>query len=744
MRKARNIRKHQKNREGRRILFTFSLWMFTIGLFLNTGFAAADNPEIDREGDNYRTDFQFIIKGDRMKADSLAEILRSTKNIKKQIEINNLLGAYYESTSDYPLAISYLSLANDLNKNNNYINDKIFTWNYIGYVYWHQSRYDSSLYYHNLAFDLEKNKKLQNSNVAFTCLMLGSDYYDLGDYIKTSEFFFESLKLYEKLKDTTGQIQAHNRLSKLYYKLKDFKSSENHILIARNLNQNVQYHRETAVTFNNIGNIKIETGFLDSALYYFTKTLQHFAKCGDVIGQSIACINLGDTYSSLYKSDSSERSLLDSAYFYYQRSYSLNKMVDNKFGMIYGLWGMADVELKKGNINNAVLNYRNALQQSKLINAKSEEYNLYWKMHNVFEILNNNDSSYYYLKNYVRVKNSLENEEQTKALLRQESKYETEKRIREQTAEMDKEKLIAAEKNKWKNYIIIAVILIASGLTYMVFTSVKRLKIIASKNEIIKRINSELILQKKEITDSINYAGRIQEAILPSANFFEECHVNCFVLYKPKDIVAGDFYWLERKDDIVFVAAADCTGHGVPGAMVSVVCSNALNRTVLEFGITETGKILDKTRELVLDTFSKSDKDVKDGMDISLIAINQKTQEVFWSGANNPLCYIASGRLHEIKADKHPIGKSDSPVSFKTHSLPVKKGDMLYLFSDGYADQFGGEKGKKFKYKPLKELLLKNHSLELAQQQKILDQNFEKWRGNLEQVDDVCMIGIRV
>lgn len=696
------------------------------------------------EGFAYRDSFQFIIKGDKSKLDSLIKISKETKQTEQLIEINNLIGAYYESTSDYKKALSYLDLADKLNSGNKYIHAKIFTYNYIGYVYWHKSKYDSSLFYHNNALHLAKIHHLENSDVGFTYLMLGCDYYDLGDYIKTSEYFFESLKLSEKINDTIGQILAHNRLSKLYYKLKDFKSSESHIEIAWHLNQKIQYYRETAITYNNIGNIKIETGLLDSALYYFTKTLQHFTKCGDIIGQSIACINLGDTYNGLYKLNTSNKTLLDSCYVYYEKSYWLNNSVDNIFGMIYGLWGMGDVELEKGNIVNSVLNYRNALNQSVKINAKSEEYNLYWKMFNVFERLGNKDSSYYYLKNYVKVKNSLGNEEQTKALLRQESKYETEKRIREQTAEVEKEKFIEEEKNKWKNYVIIGVIIIAFVLTYVVFISIKRLKIIASKNEIINIINTELIIQKKEITDSINYARRIQDAILPSATFFNECNINNFVLYKPKDIVAGDFYWLECKDNIMFVAAADCTGHGVPGAMVSVVCSNALNRTVLEFGLKETGEILDKTRDLVIETFSKSDKDVKDGMDISLIAIDQITHEVLWSGANNSLCYIASNKFYEIKADKYSIGKTDLLTPFKTHRLQLKKGDTLYLFTDGFADQFGGEKGKKFKYKPLKELLFKNKDLSLDQQKNILDRTFEEWKGNLEQVDDVCVIGIKI
>ena len=195
---------------------------------------------------------------------------------------------------------------------------------------------------------------------------------------------------------------------------------------------------------------------------------------------------------------------------------------------------------------------------------------------------------------------------------------------------------------------------------------------------------------------------------------------------------------------MILVAVADCTGHGVPGAMVSVVCSTALNRTVLEFGITDPGKILDKTREIVLETFAKSHGDVKDGMDISLVSINTKTYEIKWAGANNPLWYITGNELNDITADKQPIGSSFDPHPFQTHGLQLQEGDMLFLFTDGYADQFGGEKGKKIKYKPLKDLLLHNANLPTEMQEQVLDSTFENWKNGVEQVDDVCIMGIRM
>jgi len=250
--------------------------------------------------------------------------------------------------------------------------------------------------------------------------------------------------------------------------------------------------------------------------------------------------------------------------------------------------------------------------------------------------------------------------------------------------------------------------------------------------------------KNKDIIDSINYAKRLQNALLPSLGLINSNLPNSFIYYKPKDIVAGDFYWFEKHNDLLFIAAADCTGHGVPGAMVSVVCSGALTRTINELHITQPDLILNKTRELILETFAKSNEEVKDGMDISLLCIDKKNKTAFWSGANNPLWYAQNKAMLEIKPDKQPIGKTDNAAPFTTHKIDCKTETIFYLFTDGMADQFGGPKGKKYKYKQMQELLLKNHHLTFDQQKEFIDKSFKEWKGKLEQVDDVCVMGIGV
>jgi serine phosphatase RsbU (regulator of sigma subunit) len=276
---------------------------------------------------------------------------------------------------------------------------------------------------------------------------------------------------------------------------------------------------------------------------------------------------------------------------------------------------------------------------------------------------------------------------------------------------------------------------------------IERTKEIHHQKEMVEEKN-------KEILDSINYAERLQKAILPPIKNVKALVPNSFILFKPKDIVSGDFYWMDGRSNNLLLAAVDCTGHGVPGAMVSVVGANGLNRCVREYGLKKTGPILDKLRELILETFETSDHEVKDGMDISLChlhverAKNEKSETVLleWSGANNPLWILRKEKneIEEIKADKQPIGKHDQPTPFTTHEFELRTGDTFYLFTDGYADQFGGPRGKKFKYKTLQDLLISMRTESMEKQQEILNKEFELWRGELEQVDDVCIIGVRV
>ncbi|MBI3501028.1 MAG: PAS domain S-box protein [Bacteroidetes bacterium] len=262
-------------------------------------------------------------------------------------------------------------------------------------------------------------------------------------------------------------------------------------------------------------------------------------------------------------------------------------------------------------------------------------------------------------------------------------------------------------------------------------------KDIRDKNYIIEQKN-------KDITDSINYAQRIQQAILSDVDEIKKNLPQSFILFKPKDIVSGDFYWFTHRDSTTFIAAVDCTGHGVPGGFMSMIGNSFLNEVVNEKDILQPNLILNELREKIIRALRQKGEvmENKDGMDISLCAI--KGNELLFSGANNPLWIIRNNKLQEIPADKQPIGSHPNPKPFTLNKISLEKGDSIYLFSDGYADQFGGPKRKKFMYRQLEELLLSIHEKEMNEQKKILDSTIESWKGNLDQIDDILVIGIRI
>jgi serine phosphatase RsbU (regulator of sigma subunit) len=259
----------------------------------------------------------------------------------------------------------------------------------------------------------------------------------------------------------------------------------------------------------------------------------------------------------------------------------------------------------------------------------------------------------------------------------------------------------------------------------------------------LNRTLSELKEQKLELTDSIKYAKRIQKAVFKSPIDLQKILPESFFLYKPKDIIAGDFYWVECIEHYILFAVADCTGHGVPGAIVSVVCHNAMKRAIRRTTSTNPAVILDKTRELVIESFDGSDEEIKDGMDVALCVYNTQTRELNYAGANINLHYLHNQKLKIIKANKQPIGQYPNQVPFVNHKVKLEPGDCIYLFTDGISDQFGGPKGKKYKYKRVRDLISEVAHLSLPLQYDNIQQEFINWKGNLQQVDDVCMVGIK-
>jgi len=559
-----------------------------------------------------------------------------------------------------------------------------------------------------------------------------------------------------------------------------------------------------ANTLNNIGIIYREQQNHDKALVYFKKSFKLKKQIGDKLGAANSLGNIGGVYSS--------KNQRGKALDYYNRGLSLLESEPNNrtkagfinnIGTIYlanknyekakeylneGLkmrialsdlrstassyisLGRMHIELKQ--FKEAVKFNKKALDIAQKVGLLKESMEASKYLYESYKKENQLKESLKMLEFYILMKDSLGSDKNKQEVVRQEFKYQYEKQHladslefvkKEELKEIEHNTILRQEQNQ--RYILyggILFLILLASLTYRSYSQKKKNNItLSEKNNIIIR-QKEIVEEKnQEITDSIQYAKRIQNAILPPTKLVKEYLANSFVYYKPKDIVAGDFYWMETVDyeenmsnsetptfksrDILF-AAADCTGHGVPGAMVSVVCNNGLNRSVREHKLTDPGKILDKTREIVVQEFEKSEEEVKDGMDIALCSLKQEDGrwKLKYAGAHNPLWIIRGEELLETKANKQPIGKFDNPEPYTTHNIELQKGDSIYIFSDGYADQFGGEEGKKLKTSNFKKLLLSIQNETMDKQKQLLEDAFEKWKGDIEQLDDVCVIGVRI
>jgi serine phosphatase RsbU (regulator of sigma subunit) len=345
--------------------------------------------------------------------------------------------------------------------------------------------------------------------------------------------------------------------------------------------------------------------------------------------------------------------------------------------------------------------------------------------------------------------------DESQALVTRNKLLETEKKQQELKTEKEKQVRKMAVGIGILLFIVAAMILIG-----LVSTRKQNQKLAESKRQ-IEKINADLaatnseVLKQKEIieqknlsiTDSIQYARRIQSAVLPPPDFLTEWGIDNFILYKPKDIVSGDFYWGVKNEKRIIVAAGDCTGHGVPGAFMSMLGHAFLDEIVNTREIENAASILNILRDEIISTLKQkgSAGETRDGMDISLVILDREKQKAHYAGANNPLFLIRDDRMIKYQADHMPIGiHFISFTPFTNQEIEIRKGDYLYLFTDGYADQFGGPRGKKFMYKPFQELLARNHREPMQSQKELLDKTFEEWKGNLEQVDDVLVIGMHI
>lgn len=432
---------------------------------------------------------------------------------------------------------------------------------------------------------------------------------------------------------------------------------------------------------------------------------------------------------------------------YADEAISLSRSLEYEKGLGLGYSALARTRQYKGDYDLALRYYAKALQFARLSDAKHQIMEIYKSYADIYAFLGQYKSAYLYQRSYAAIKDSIFNSENSLDLFDLRERYEEEKKQQEReflTKENEHQHAVdEAEHAKHLAMVWFAVTGLGLVLLFAIFIF-NRFRVTNRQKCIIE--DQKLIVEEKnrEVTASIVYAKRIQEAILPPQTLIDKVLPNAFFMYRPKDIVSGDFYWVDEQNERVYFAAVDCTGHGVPGALVSIIGHNGLTRAIHEFQLTQPGAILDKLNELVEVTLRQRETEVRDGMDIALCCLNYKSNEIEFAGANNPLYLIRDGVLSLFKADKQPIGKYDGRKPFENHRFTFLEGDTFYIFSDGMADQFGGSMGKKFKYKAFRELLLNIQDLSMSEQMDQIDTAFTAWKGEFEQVDDVCIVGVRV
>ncbi|HXD92261.1 MAG TPA: tetratricopeptide repeat protein [Bacteroidia bacterium] len=676
------------------------------------------------------------------KTDSVQHLLKTDKEDTTKLKHLIYLCWTFRSIGSYDTALIYgkqsLTLANKLG----YKRGLGKAYSTIGNVYHDLSNYPLALDYYLKALKLYQDVGYQNG-IGSSYTNIGLVYYYQANYPKALEFYLKDLKIRTDCNDKVGMATCYGNIGLVYTDQSDYTKALDYYLKALQINQTIDEKKGIADCYLNIGIVYHYQSHYKEALNYYLKSLKMNQDLSDKQGAGTCYTNIGNVYSDTHD--------YTKALEYYLKDLQLKESIGDQQGAAVCYSNMGGLYFDTKDFKNAIQYSSKCLQISKQIGYTEGQRIAYENLARAYGKTNNYNEAYQCEVAFKQLTDSIFNADNSKQLGDMKTKFEVEKKEGELKLKSEAAELINNQEKKQQQFIIYAVVFVL--VIVFVFSGFlfRRFKITQKQKHIIQLQKDEVSRQKhlveehqKEIIDSITYAKRLQQAILPADAEIKKHLPNNFIYYQPKDIVAGDFYWMEHLDGITFIAAADSTGHGVPGAMVSIVCSNSLNRAVKEFGLRDTGKILDKTRELVLETFEKSGEQIKDGMDISLLAINKSKQQINWSGANNQLWYISNNKLIEVKADKQPIGKTDNPTPFTTHHIALNPNDIFYLMTDGYADQFGGTKGKKFKYKQLEDLVIANSDKSLDEQKQILTTTFNTWKTNLEQVDDVTIIGIKM
>ena len=705
----------------------------------------------------------------------------------------NTIGVVNYYQGNYDNALKFYSQSLDIKKQNNDTSGTIATLNNMAIAYQNLGEYETSLKYSEDALNLSEKIK-DKQEIARGLNNIGQVNFQLGKFDLSLSAYLKALTINEDLNDKGGIANSLSNIGVIHQARKEYDKALEYFKKCLSINEEINDIEGIAFELTDIGNIHHLKKETDLALEYYFKSLKYMEELNFKEGVASCYGNISGVYN--------EKKQYQKALEYCQKSLKLYEEMKDKNHLAASYATLAIIYRDIGNFSTALKYYNEAISIQKEISSKEYIADTYQSLSKLYEKQNDFKKAYEFHQLYSQTKDSLLNEESSKQIAEMQTKYETEKKQKEiellnkdkelQNVELEKKEAEVKKQNTQKIafgmgflLVLVLALVIFRGYKQKEKSNLllkKQKQQIQIKNSHLENANTEIIQQKKEIEEknheilaSIRYAQRIQQAILPPQKLVKQYLENSFILYKQKDIVAGDFYWMHVSSEsgggssetkktfglelvtglptpnsqLILFAACDCTGHGVPGAFVSIVAHNALNRAVKEFGLKQPAKILDKVNELVEETFSRSENQMQDGMDIALVSLefgvrSSERAILQYSGANNSIYFIRNEELKEIKADKQPIGHFIDRKPFTNNVIELQKGDSIYAFSDGYADQFGGPKGKKFKYSQFEKLLLSIQEKTMTEQRKILNDEIEKWRGELEQIDDICIIGVRI
>lgn len=679
--------------------------------------------------------------------DSLLQLLKTFPDDTNRVNTLNNISRQYLNVGDYDEALAFAEKAAVLAEKLNYTMGRGNAYSNIGGILWYLGEHEKALEQHFKAIEL-RNQCGDIQGVGNTYNNIGLVYMSLSDYEKSLESFLKALKIREEMGDRNGTAGSYNNIGIVYQKQNNYNKA------IENYEKGLEIRKITGdvfglgMSYNNVGLIYLEKGEYLEAAKNLLKGLEIREEIGDKRGLADSYLNLGTMY---YAQKKYEKSL---EYFY--KAAGINERIGNKRGIGISYINIGTSYLFENRADEALLYLNKGLAALKEIANKDGMKDAYSALSAVYDKKGDYKKAYEYQSLYADLKDTLFDEQVSEQMTEMNAKYESERKNKEiikKDAEIERQQAETDKQRILRNAFIISFLLVAM-LAFFIYRGYRQ-----------KQVANRLLDSKNEkITDSINYAKRIQESIFPPLSQIRQSLPDFFVFLQPKDIVSGDFYWfteIERHkasyselpssdSKLLLLAAVDCTGHGVPGAFMSMMAYNLLEQVVKKHHVYQPAAILNDLSKCLAESLRQTNQagKINDGMDIALVSLIQKEDKKWvleYAGAHNSLYLIRNGVLHETKANRASIGLlKEKQVVFTNHIIPLEKGDCCYLFTDGFVDQFGGPKYEKFYYQPFRDLLVEIHNLKMEEQQLRLQQVFADWKSSHQQVDDVLIVGFRI